>query len=62
MGNLGKMSAKGFHMNWQNGRVFVNQVYDTQFALGHAREGFIWIIEKEQPRLWAYRIDSPSLR
>jgi hypothetical protein len=62
MGNSGKMSAKGFHINWQNGRLSVNQVYDTQFALGQAQEGFIWIIEQDQPRLQTYRINSSNLR
>jgi|SRR5258707_8261338 hypothetical protein len=62
MGNSGKMSFKGFHVNWQNGRVTVNQVFDTQFTLGQAQEGFIWVIEQDQPRLQSYRIDSSNLR
>jgi hypothetical protein len=62
MGNSGKMSAKGFHINWQNGVLTVNQVYDTQFALGEGQEGFIWVIEHDQPRLQKYHIDSANLR
>jgi|SRR5580698_6530375 hypothetical protein len=62
MGNSGKMSARGFHMNWQGGRLSVNQVYETQFALGKAQEGFVWIIEDERPRLQTYHIDSANLR
>ena len=62
MGNSGKMSAKGFHISWQNGRQSVNQVYDTQFALGQAEEGFIWIIEQDQPHLQMYHINSSNLR
>jgi hypothetical protein len=41
LGASGKMSLKGFHVNWQNGRTMVNEVLDTQFALGRAQEGFI---------------------
>jgi hypothetical protein len=62
MGNSGKMSAKGFHINWQNRRVGVSQVFETQFALGTGQESFIWIIEQDQPRLQSYRVDSPNLR
>ncbi len=61
MGHSGKMSPKGFHINWQNGRVTVNEVFDTQFTLGHAQEGFIWVIEQDQPRLQSYHIDSTNL-
>ena len=61
MGNSGKTSFKGFHANWQNGRVIVNQVVDTQFALGQAQEGFIWVIEQDQPHLQTYRINSSNL-
>jgi hypothetical protein len=62
MGNSGKMSIKGFHMHWSNRRIFVDQVYDTQFTLGQGRESFIWMIEQDEPRLYSYRIDSPNLR
>jgi len=62
MGNAGTMSPKGFHINWQNGVLSVNQLFDTQFAQGQAQEGFIWFIEHDQARLQTYRIDSPNLR
>jgi hypothetical protein len=62
MGNSGKMSIKGFHVNWQNGQTAVDEVFDTQFALGQARESFIWVIEHDQPRLQTYRIYSSNLR
>jgi hypothetical protein len=62
MGNSGKISSQGFHVNWQNGRVTANQVVNTQFALGQAQEAFVWIIEQDQPRLQSYRINSPNLR
>ena len=62
MGNSGKMSSKGFHINWQNGVLNVNQVFETEFALGRAQEGFIWVIDHDQPRLQTYRIDAANLR
>jgi hypothetical protein len=62
LGASGKMSYQGFHLNWQNGRTIVNEVFDTQFALGQAQEGFIWVIEQDQVRLPSYRVDSPNLR
>jgi hypothetical protein len=62
MGSSGKMSATGFHVNWQNGHSMVNQVFDTQFALGQAQEIFVWVIEKDQPHLQMYRINSSNLR
>jgi hypothetical protein len=62
MGNSGKTSIKGFHINWRNGRLYVDQVYDTQFALGQGRESFVWIVEQGQPRLQSYHIDSPNFR
>jgi len=62
MGNSGKMSAKGFHINWRNGRLYVDQVYDTQFALGQGRESFVWVMEQGQPRLQSYHIDSLNFR
>jgi hypothetical protein len=40
----------------------VNQVVDSQFTLGQAQEGFIWVIEQNQARLRTYRIDSSNLR
>jgi len=62
MGNSGKTTSKGFHVNWQNGRVTVNHVIDTQFTLGQVQETFIWVIDNDQPRLQSYRVDSPNLR
>ena len=62
MGNSGKMSPQGFHVNWNNNQVVVDQVYSTKFALGEAQESFVWVIEKDRPRLHSYRIDSPNLR
>jgi len=56
------MNTQGFHVTWRNGRLFADQVYDTQFAQGQARESFVWIIEQDRPRLESYRIDSPNLR
>ena len=62
MGNSAKMSAQGFHVAWRNGRLFADQVYDTQFAQGQARESFVWVIEQDRPRLESYHIDLPNLR
>jgi hypothetical protein len=62
MGTSGKTSCKGFHVNWQNGRATVSEVFDAQFALGQAEEGFTWVIDQDQVRLQAYRVDSPNLR
>lgn len=62
MGISGKMSAQGFHINWRNGRLFVDQVYETQFALGQAQESFVWEIVQDQPRMQSYRIHSPNLQ
>jgi hypothetical protein len=56
MGNSGKTSALGFHVNWRNSQRFVNQVYDTQFAQGSAREDFDWVLENGTPRLYGYHI------
>jgi hypothetical protein len=61
LGSPGNMKAVGFHVNWQNGRLFVDQVYRTQFARGQAQEGFIWVMQQDQPRLVTYHIDSPDL-
>jgi hypothetical protein len=61
MGNSGKMSAHGFHVNWQNGRQYVSQVCGTKFALGLAQESFIWRVDEGHAHLQAYRIDSANL-
>jgi hypothetical protein len=56
LGNSGKTSAQGFHVNWRNGQLFVNQVYDTQFAQGSAREDFDWVMENGNPHLYGYHV------
>jgi hypothetical protein len=61
MGNSGKKTPQGFHVNWKNGRHLVDQVFDTQFALGHAQESFIWVVENDQVRLYYYHIHSHNL-
>jgi hypothetical protein len=61
MGNSDKKTPQGFHVNWKNGRHLVDQVFDTQFALGHAQESFIWVVETDQVRLYYYQIHSPNL-
>jgi hypothetical protein len=61
LGNSGAMTPAGFHVNWQNGHIIVNEVFNTQFAQGQAQEGFIWLIDDGQPHLQTYRIDAPQL-
>lgn|GEM_PF-3314896 len=61
MGDSGKMSARGFHISWQNGRTTVDQVFETQFTLGRGQESFVWIIEQDQAHLQAYHINSANL-
>jgi hypothetical protein len=61
MGAAGKPSTAGFHVNWRNGAVWVDQTFNTQFAKGQAQEFFVWKIQQDQPRLYRYRIDSPNL-
>jgi hypothetical protein len=62
MGNAGKTSTIGFHMNWNKGHLWVNRVLNTQFALGQGQENFIWILEQDQLQLYGYHITSPNLR
>jgi hypothetical protein len=62
MGNSGKCSVKGFHINASTKGTFVNAVYTTVFAAGSANEYFVWRMDTDQPRLWSYHMDSPSLR
>lgn len=62
MGISGKRSVKGFHVNWQNGVLTVDEVFDTEFTLGEAKEGFIWVIDHDQPRLQTYHVDAANLR
>ena len=62
MGNSGKTSLAGFHVKWRNGRTWVNQVFNTQFALGEAQESFIWVKDQDVVRLYNYQIDAANLR
>lgn len=59
MGNSGKSSIAGLHVNW-NGRWWISQVLDTQFALGRGRESFIWVLERDHLRLFSYHIDAAN--
>ena len=61
MGPAGKRSAAGFHVNWQNGRLWVDQVFNTQFEKGQGQEYFLWEIQQGHPHLYHYRVDSPNL-
>ena len=56
LGNSGKTSPLGFHVNWRNGQLFVDQVYSTQFAQGTAEESFDWVMENGTPRLYGYHV------
>jgi len=62
MGTAGKRNPAGFHVNWQNGRLWVDQVFNTQFEKGQGQEYFLWEIRQGQPHLYHYRVDSPNLR
>jgi hypothetical protein len=62
MGNSGGTSRTGFHVNWQNNIVSVNETFDTKFALGQAQETFVWIVDHDQAHLQRYQIDSANLR
>jgi hypothetical protein len=62
MGSAGEPKAAGFHVNWRNGVVWVDQTFNTQFLKGPAQEYFVWKIEQDQPRLYNYHINSPNLR
>lgn len=62
LGNAGKTSSVGFHVNWKNGRTTIDQVLETEFANGHAQENFVWITQQDQFQLYNYHIDSPLLR
>jgi hypothetical protein len=61
MGNTGATTATGFHINWRNGDIFVNQLFSTQFTQGQVQEEFVWLIDGDQPLLQSYRIDAPQL-
>jgi hypothetical protein len=56
LGNSRKTSPLGFHVNWRNRQMFVDQVYSTQFAQGTAQESFVWVMENGNPRLYGYQI------
>jgi hypothetical protein len=62
MGDSGKTAMAGFHVNWRNGRLWVDEVSNTQFALGQGQESFIWILEQDHLQLYGYHITSPNLR
>jgi len=61
MGNAGTPSSLGFHVNWRNGVLWVDQTFNTKFEKGQAQEYFVWKIQQDQPRLYEYRIDAPNL-
>jgi hypothetical protein len=61
MGKCDNRSAAGFHVNWKNGRVWVDQVFNIQCDAGQAQEAFVWLIQQNQCRLYHYQIDSPKL-
>jgi len=61
MGSARKPTATGFHVNWRNGILWIDQSFSTQFEKGTAQEYFVWKIQQDQPRLYNYRIDSPNL-
>lgn len=58
LGRFEKSSSLGFHVNWRQGHILVDQVYDTKFAQGSARESFVWVTENDNLRLYGYKIDS----
>jgi hypothetical protein len=62
MGNAGKRSPAGFHVTWKTGRTTIDQVFETEFAMGRGQESFVWIIGQDQLRLYNYHIDSPLLQ
>ena len=62
MGAAGKGNVAGFHVNWRNNRLWVDQVFNTQFEKGQGQESFVWEIVHDQPRLYNYRVDSPNLK
>lgn len=62
MGNSGKRSIRGFHVNVSTNGTFVNAAYRTEFGSGPADETFVWRMDEGKPRLWSYHIDSPNLR
>jgi hypothetical protein len=61
MGSAGEPRAAGFHVNWRNGVVWVDQTFNTPFLHGQAQESFVWKIEQGKPFLYHYRINSPDL-
>jgi hypothetical protein len=61
MGNSGKASTIAFYTRWKDGSAWVDEVVNTQFALGQAHERFVWIRERDRLHLYWYQIDSPNL-
>jgi len=61
MGDSGKISTIAFYTRWKDGRAWVDEVVNTQFALGPAHERFVWIRERDRLRLYWYQIESPNL-
>lgn len=62
MGDSATTSLAGFHVHWTNGRLWVDEVSNTQFSLGQGQESFVWIVEQDQLHLYRYHITSPNLR
>ena len=62
MGNSGKVSTVVFYTGWKGGRAWVDEVVNTQFALGQAHERFVWIRERDQLQLYWYQVDFPNPR
>lgn len=62
LGISGDKSPRGFHVNWRNGRTWIDQVYQTQFTLGSGEESFIWIVDHDRARLYGYHIRSEKLK
>lgn len=62
MGRSGNRSSTGFHVNWRGGQTEIDQVFNTQFEFGQARESFVWIVQQDHLRLYGYHVDAPNLR
>jgi hypothetical protein len=62
LGVSGDKAPRGFHVNWRNGRTWIDEVYQTQFSMGSGQESFIWIVDQGRARLYGYHINSPNLK
>jgi len=62
LGNSGKRAKRDFGVTENAQGVFVKVAYRTEFAVGPANEYFVWRMDKDQPHLWSYHIDSPDLQ